>query len=88
MGRDYECGCCKVIVIRICSSSHNFYKVCVHRYPDLADQIFDCLLTAMAKVSSWIKRRFFLFVGEVNTHHEEWLGSSGTNLHCRATRDR
>ena len=33
--RSYECGCCEVIVVRICSSSHNFYVFGVHRNPDL-----------------------------------------------------
>ena len=23
--RNYKCGCCEVILVRICSSSHNFY---------------------------------------------------------------
>ena len=28
----------------------------------------------------------FLFVGDVNAHHREWLGSSMKNLHDRAAR--
>ena len=29
----------------------------------------------------------FLFVDDVNTHDEEWLGSSTMNVHGRAVRD-
>ena len=35
--RSYECGCCEVIVVRICSSSHNFHVFGVHRNLDLSD---------------------------------------------------
>ena len=41
----------------------------------------------MAKVQSVDKKAFFLFVDVVNAHHENWLGSSVTNLHDRAARD-
>ena len=34
--RSYECRCCEVIVVRICSSSHNFYVFGVYRNPDLS----------------------------------------------------
>ena len=37
--RSFECECCKVIVVRICSSSHNFYVFGVYRNPDLSDKI-------------------------------------------------
>ena len=49
-----ECGCSEVIVVRICSSSHNFYVFGVYRKPDLSENIYDCFLTAMAKVDSVI----------------------------------
>ena len=59
----------------------------VYQIPDLLDEIFDCLLSAMAKMKSVNKKASFLFVGGVNIHHEEWLRSSTTNLHGRAARD-
>ena len=34
--RIYKCECCKVLFIRICSSSHNFYVFGVYRNPDLS----------------------------------------------------
>ena len=71
--RSYKCGCCEVIVIRICSGSHIF--LCVRCLPE---SIFDCLLTAMAKVQSVNRKASFLFVGDINAHHEEWFGSSAT----------
>ena len=33
------------------------------------------------------RKAYFLFVGDVNSHHEQWLGSSATNLHGKAARD-
>ena len=47
-------------------------------------------------VSGWLwlrclqsvgRKKSFLFVGDVNTHHGECLGSSATNLHGRTARD-
>ena len=48
--RSYECGCCEVIVVKICSSTNDFYVFGVYRKLDLSDKNLDCLLTAMAKV--------------------------------------
>ena len=45
----YECRGCEVMVVRICSSSHNFYMFGVYLNPDLSDTIFDCVLTALVK---------------------------------------
>ena len=32
-------------------------------------------------------RASFLFVGDLNSHHQEWLGSTTTNRHCVAAFD-
>ena len=85
--RGYKCGCCEVIVIKICSSSHNFHVFGLYRHSALSEKVFDCLLTAMAKVQSVNRGAPFLFVGSVNAYHEEWLGSSTTNLHRKAACD-
>ena len=37
--RSYECGCCEVIVARICSSSHDFYVFDVYLNADHSDKI-------------------------------------------------
>ena len=60
--RSYECGCCEVIVVGICSSSHNFYVFSLYRNADLSDNIFDRLLTAMTKVQSVDRKVPFLFM--------------------------
>ena len=46
----------------------------LYRNPDLDDQIFDCLLTSMAAVQAEDVRASFLFVSDLNGHHQEWLG--------------
>ena len=83
----YEFGRCEVIVIRICSSSHNFYVFGVYRDLDLSDKISHYLLTAIAKVQSVDRKTSFLFVDDMHTHHEEWPGSSATNLNGKAASD-
>ena len=51
----------------------------LYRNPDLDDRIFDCLLASMAAVHADDVRASFLFVGDMNGHHQELLGSTTTN---------
>ena len=55
--------------------------------PDLESRIFDCLLASMAAVQAEDIRTCFLFVGDLNLHHQELLGSTTTNRHGVATFD-
>ena len=83
--RSHECGCCEVIVLRICSSSHNFCVLGVYRNPDLSDNFFFTVCRrSMAKIPSVESKAYFLFVDEVSAHHEEWLVSSTTTVHVSA----
>ena len=47
------------------------YVFSLHRNPDLDDRIFDCLLTSMAAVQAEDLRASFLFMGDLNDHHQE-----------------
>ena len=42
---------------------------------------YDCLLTSMAAVQAEDVCASFLFVGDLNGHNQEWLGSTMTNSH-------
>ena len=59
----------------------------LYRNPDIDDQIFECLLASMAAVQADDVRASFLFVGDLNGHHHEWLGSTTTNCHGVAAFD-
>ena len=83
----FECGCCEILVFRVCGARENFYVFSLYRNPHLDDRIYDCLLTAMAAVQAADARASFLFVGDLNGHHQEWLGSTTTNLHGVADLD-
>ena len=37
----YKCGCCEMLVFRVCGARQNFYVFSLHRNPDLDDQIGD-----------------------------------------------
>ena len=43
---------------------------------DIDDGIYDCVLTSMAAVQAEDVRASFLFVGDLNCDHKEWLGST------------
>ena len=73
----FEC-CCKMLVFRVCGARQNLYIFSLYHNPDLDDRIFDCLLTSMAAVAEDVHASI-LFVGDLNGHHQEWLGSTTTN---------
>ena len=77
----FECGCCEMLVFRVCGARQKFYVFCLYRNPDLDDRIYDCLPTAMAAVQAADVHASFLFAGDLNGHHQEWLGSTITNRH-------
>ena len=66
---------------------HNLYVYSLYRNIDLDHRIFDCLLASTAAVQAEDVRASFLFVGDLNGHHQEWLGSTTTNRHGVAAFD-
>ena len=77
----FECGCCEMYFFRVCGVRQNLYVHSLYRNPNLDDRIFDCLLASMAAVQAEDIRASLLFVGDLNGHHMEWLGSTTTNRH-------
>ena len=83
----FECGCCEMLFLRVCGVRQNIYAHSLYRNPHLDDRIFDCLLASMAAVPAEDVRASFLFVGDLNGLHQEWLGSTTTNRHGVAAFD-
>ena len=46
----FECGCCEMLVVRVCGVRQNLYVFGLYRNLDLDNRIFDCLLASMATV--------------------------------------
>ena len=70
-----------MLVLIVCGARQNLYVLSLYRNPDLDDRIFDCLLTTTAAVQDEDVGAPFLFYGDLNGHHQEWLGSTTTNRH-------
>ena len=83
----FECGCCEILAFMVCDSRENFYVYSLCCNPDLDDQIYECLLGAMAAVQALEVRASFLFMSDLNGHHLEWMGSTTTNRHIVAALD-
>ena len=66
----FECGCCEMQVFRVCGVRQNLYVYSLYCNPDLDDRIFDCLLASTAAVQAEDVRASFLFVGDLNSHHQ------------------
>ena len=48
----FECGCCEMLVFRVCGVRQNLHMYSLYRNPDLDDRIFYCLLASMAAVQA------------------------------------
>ena len=48
----FVCGCCEMLVFRVCGARQNLYACSIYRNPDSDDQIYECLLTSMAAVQA------------------------------------
>ena len=68
----FKCGCYEMLFFRVCGERQNLYVYSLYRNPDLDDRIFDYLLASMAAVHAEDVRASFLFVGNLNGHHQEW----------------
>ena len=66
-------------MLLVCGVRQNLYVCSLYRNPDLDDRIFDCLLASMAVLQAEDVRASFLLVGDLNGHHQVWLGSTTTN---------
>ena len=76
-----ECGCSEMLVFMVCGVRQNLYVFSLYRNPALDDWIFYSLQASMAAVQAEVIRASFLFVDDLNGHHQEWWGSTTTNLH-------
>ena len=83
----FDCGCCEMMIFGECGVRQNLQVFSLYRNPDLDDLIFDCLLASIVAVQTEDIRASFLFVGDLNGHHQEWLGSTTTNRHGVAAVD-
>ena len=57
----FECGCCQMLVFKVCGVRQNLYVYSLYLNPDLDDRIFDCLLASMAAGQAEHDRASFLF---------------------------
>ena len=73
---------------KVSSKYNNHYIFSLYRNPDANNDLYDCLLTSMASIQSVDTKASFLFLGDLNAHHQEWLGSiSPTNRNGHAALD-
>ena len=71
----------------VCGVRQNLYVFSLYSNPDFDDQVFHCLLASMDAVQDEDIRASFLFVCDLNGHHQEWLGSATKNRHGVAAFD-
>ena len=59
-----------MLFFKVCGVRQNVYVFSLYRNPNLDDRIFDWLLTSMSAVQAEDARAYFLFVGDLNGHHQ------------------
>ena len=86
--KDNVFNCHKVQLVRVCNRLNKFYDFSLNCNPDLDDTLYDCLLSSMSDIKQVDRKAVFSFAGDLNAHHQEWLGSiSGTDCHGVAAND-
>ena len=65
----------------------NLYVLSFYSNPEIDNRFFYCLLASMAAVQAEDIRASFLFVSDLNGHHQEWFCSTTTNRHGVAAFD-
>ena len=75
------------MVAKIPGQRLNYYLFVVYRSPSTDDRGFDCLCEAIGRIQSVDPKSVFCFVGDLNCHHSEWLGSHITDAHGVAAFD-
>ena len=76
-----------MLVLGVCGVRQYLYGFSLYCNSDIDDRIFYCILASMAAVQADDGRASFLFVGDLNGHHQEWLGPTTTNRHGVAAFD-
>ena len=75
----FGCGCCGMLVFRVCGARYNFYVFIFTATLNLMTGFMSVLLTSMSAVLAEDVHASLLFVGDLNGHHREWPGSTTTN---------
>lgn len=84
----FLCHCHEIQLVKVSSKYHNHYIFSLYRNPDANNNLYDCLLNALALIQSVDVKSSFIFLGDVNAHHQEWLNSvSPTNRNGHAALD-
>ena len=86
--KKYECGCHEIMITRVCSRFNNFYIFSLYRNPNSDDSIYECLLNSYIKIQEEDRKSCFIFIGDLNGHHTDWLDSvTATDGHGIAALD-
>ena len=83
----FLCGCYEMLVFGVCGVRQKNYVFSLYCNPDLDGRIFYCLLASMAAMQDEDICDSNTFLGALNDHHQEWLGSTTTNYHAVAASD-
>ena len=65
-------------MFRVCSRINNFYVYSFYRNHVHEGLFYDCLLDSTARVQTVDYKAVFVFVGEANALHSEWLESASS----------
>ena len=75
-------------MFRICGEINNFYVYAFYHYPGHDGSLYDSVLDSMVWAQSVNDKADFVFVGDANAYHSEWLESvSPTDQYGRDTLD-
>ena len=72
----FECGCCEMLVFRVCGLRQNLYVFSLYRNPDLNDRIFCLITNSNVCCAGWGCACLFLVCGRF-----EWPSSGVVGIY-------
>ena len=67
----FKCGFCETLVFRVCGARQNFNVFSFYHNPEPGDNNYESILTSMAALQAENVLASFLFMGDLNGHHQE-----------------
>ena len=65
----------RIQIVKVYGKHNKFHLCSIYRNPDLDGNILYCFLMTMATIQENDLKAPFVFIGDFNVHHREWLNS-------------
>lgn len=84
---EYEHPQHEMICLKLSLPGRTVFMFCIYRPPSSDDSIYDVIAEHIDTIQGISPRSEIIVLGDMNAHHEEWLGSKKTDTHGESAFD-